>query len=64
MKELRIGTVRVLFIFDPRRTGILLIAGDKRGQWQAFYDQMVPLADDLYDEHLDELRKEGLTPDD
>lgn len=64
MKELRIGTVRVLFIFDPRRTGILLIAGDKRGQWRAFYDQMVPLADDLYDDHLEELRKEGLTPDD
>ncbi|MGH2929554.1 MAG: type II toxin-antitoxin system RelE/ParE family toxin, partial [Solirubrobacteraceae bacterium] len=29
MKELRIGTTRVLFIFDPRRAAILLIAGDK-----------------------------------
>lgn len=63
MKELRIGTIRVLFIFDPRRAAILLIAGNKRGRWQEFYDEMLPLADDLYDEHLDELRTEGLHPD-
>jgi hypothetical protein len=31
MKELRAGTLRVLFAFDPRRTAILLIGGDKRG---------------------------------
>jgi hypothetical protein len=63
MKELRIGTMRVFFIFDPRRTAILLVAGDKRGRWEEFYDRMVPLADDLYDEHLEELRQEGATPD-
>ena len=63
MKELRIGTIRVLFIFDPRRTAILLVAGDKRGRWEEFYDRMVPLADDLYDEHLEELRQEGALPD-
>jgi hypothetical protein len=63
MKELRIGTVRVLFTFDPRRAAILLIAGDKRGRWQEFYERMVPVADDLYDEHVEELRKEGLLPD-
>jgi hypothetical protein len=59
MKELRIGTVRVFFVFDPRRTAILLVAGDKRGRWQELYERMVPMADDLYDEHLEELRKEG-----
>lgn len=63
MKELRIGTIRVFFIFDPRRTAILLIAGDKRGRWKEFYERMIPLADDLYDEHLEELRQEGATPD-
>jgi hypothetical protein len=63
MKELRIGTIRVFFIFDPRRTAILLVAGDKRGRWEEFYDRMVPLADDLYDEHLEELRQEGALPD-
>ena len=62
MKELRIGTIRVLFAFDPRRMAILLIGGDKRGQWQDFYREMVPLADDLYDDHLTTLRKEGVIP--
>ena len=26
----------------------------------SFHEEFVPLADDLYDEHLDELRKEGV----
>ena len=34
-----------LFAFDPRRTAILLIGGDKRDRWQEFYAQMMPLAD-------------------
>lgn len=59
MKELRIGTIRVLFAFDPRRAAILLIGGDKRDRWQEFYEQMVPVADDLYDQHLQEVRQEG-----
>jgi hypothetical protein len=63
MKELRIGTIRVFFIFDPRRTAILLVAGDKRGRWEEFYERMIPLADELYDEHLEELRQEGAPPD-
>lgn len=64
MKELRppAGNLRVLFAFDPRRTAILLIGGDKTGRWQEFYAKMVPMADDLYDEHLEELRKEGKLP--
>jgi hypothetical protein len=28
--------------------------------WNAWYEHFVPIADDLYDEHLHELRKEGL----
>jgi hypothetical protein len=63
MKELRAGTMRVLFAFDPRRMAVLLIAGDKRGRWKEFYEQMIPVADDLYDEYLEELRREGLLPD-
>ena len=58
MKELRAGTIRVLFAFDPRRCAILLIGGDKRGRWQEFYDRMIPIADDLYDEHLVEIANE------
>lgn len=65
MKELRtmVGRrhLRSLFAFDPRRAAILLIGGDKTGD-KGFYDRMVPLADRLLDEHLAELRKEGLIP--
>lgn len=61
MKELRPPrtNLRVLFAFDPRRMAILLIGGDKTGRWREFYATMIPVADDLYDEHLDEIREEG-----
>lgn len=64
MKELRppAGNVRILFAFDPRRAAILLIGGDKTHRWQQWYRVMVPAADALYDEYLDELRREGLIP--
>jgi len=57
MKELRSGTIRVLFAFDPVRQAVLLIGGDKAGQWEAWYRTNIPIADDLYDEWLDELEK-------
>ena len=63
MKELRAakgGALRVLFIFDPRRQVILLLGGDKSGEWNAWYEWAVPEADDLYDVYLAELRDEGL----
>ncbi|MGQ0745072.1 MAG: type II toxin-antitoxin system RelE/ParE family toxin [Acidimicrobiales bacterium] len=63
MKELRAakdGALRVLLMFDPRRQVILLLGGDKSGAWNAWYEWAVPLADDLYDEYLDELKREGL----
>jgi hypothetical protein len=49
----------VLFAFDRRRAAILLIGGVKSGEWSAWYDRMVPVADDLFDEHLRELESEG-----
>jgi hypothetical protein len=62
MKELRPrgGNIRILFAFDPRRTAILLYGGDKTGRWQAWYAEAIPKADRLYDEYLEELRREGL----
>ena len=51
------------FSLRPSATAILLIAGDKRGRWKEFYERMIPMADDLYDEYLEELGKEGLLPD-
>jgi hypothetical protein len=65
MRELRVQSsgrpIRVFYAFDPRRTAILLIGGDKSGD-KRFYERMVPIADDLYDAYLDELRREGLLP--
>jgi hypothetical protein len=63
MKELIVsaaGSLRVLFTFDPRRHAILLLGGDKSGNWEAWYATAVPEADELYDQHLQELRDEGL----
>jgi len=50
---------RVFYAFDPRRVAMLLIGGNKGGD-DRFYEEFVPIADRLYDEHLDELKKEGL----
>lgn len=60
MKELRPGSVgrteiRILFIFDPQRRAVLLVAGDKSGNWKGWYDKNIPIADDRYDEHLAKL---------
>lgn len=59
MKELRPrgGHLRLLFAFDPRRTAILLIGGDKADDWAGWYERAIPVADRLYDEHLDALRR-------
>ena len=63
MRELRIQHAgrpyRVLYAFDPRRCAILLIGGDKTGN-DRWYAEYVPIADRLYAEHLETLRKEGL----
>lgn len=64
MKELRPrgGQLRVLFAFDPRRMAILLLGGGKTHRWNTWYEEAVPAADALYDEHLETLRREGLLP--
>ncbi len=63
MRELRIqhqgDPYRVLYAFDPRRSAILLIGGNKAGK-DRWYDEYVPLADKLYDAHLQSLKDEGL----
>jgi hypothetical protein len=63
MRELRVQhggePYRVLYAFDPRRCAILLIGGNKTGQ-DRWYESMVPRADRIYDEHLGQLKKEGL----
>ena len=63
MRELRVQSggrpLRVFYAFDPRRMAILLIGGIKTGN-NRFYARLVRRADELYDEHLERLRREGL----
>jgi hypothetical protein len=65
MKELRTmharRRIRSFLAFDPRRSAILLIGGDKTGD-KKFYDRMLPVADRLLDRYLEEIKKEGLIP--
>jgi len=49
--------LRVLFAFDPRRTALLLLGGDKTDD-PSWYDRFVPIADDLFDQHVAELKQE------
>jgi hypothetical protein len=62
MKELRPGSsgrseLRILFIFDPTRKAIMLVAGDKTGLWNKWYRTSIRKADQLYTEHLEKLRQ-------
>jgi hypothetical protein len=44
--------------FDPKRTAILLVAGDKSGVSEArFYRELVRKADDRFDAHLNRLKR-------
>jgi hypothetical protein len=56
MKELRSrgGHLRALFAFDPSRTAVVLMGGDKTNDWTGWYRHNVPGADRLYDQHLKE----------
>ncbi len=66
MKEMRISVggeqLRILFAFDPRRVAVLLLGGNKSGQWNAWYRTAIVHADDLYDTLLNELQEEGEIP--
>ncbi|RLP76609.1 hypothetical protein D9V32_06795 [Mycetocola tolaasinivorans] len=62
MKELRPGSsgrseLRILFAFDPARHAIMLIAGDKSGNWTKQYRKNILRADDLFDRHRRSLGK-------
>jgi hypothetical protein len=62
MRELRVQSggkpLPIFYVFDPRRSAILLIGGDKTGD-KRFYERMLPIADMLYDAHLVELVKDN-----
>ena len=62
MRELRAQAggdpLRMLYAFDPRRTAILLVAGDKTGDGR-WYETNVPVADRLFERHLRTIEKGG-----
>jgi hypothetical protein len=63
LKELRPGSagsseIRILFVFDPWRSAILLVAGDKAGRWSRWYREAVPHAEHLYELYLKERAEE------
>jgi len=62
LKELRPGSqgrseIRVLFAFDPIRSALLLLGGDKAGDWQRWYRQNIPIAEQLYPEYTAEQKE-------
>ncbi len=63
MRELRTQhqgrPYRTLYAFDPRRSAILLLGGDKTGD-NDWYDKNIPITDRLYDDHLALLKHERL----
>lgn len=62
MKELRVQYLgdpyRVLFAFDPQRSAILLVGGNKRGD-KRWYKRMIPIADERFRRHLESLDRRG-----
>ncbi|SPF49016.1 conserved hypothetical protein [Candidatus Sulfopaludibacter sp. SbA4] len=62
MRELRTQSagkpLRTLYAFNPIRSAILWIGGDKTGDGR-WYEKFVPIADRLFERHLLELKKEG-----
>jgi hypothetical protein len=58
MKELRPGSagrseIRILFVFDRWQQVVLLVAGDKAGDWGGWYRKAIPQAEQLYAEHVE-----------
>jgi len=59
LKELRPGSsgtskIRILFVFDPWRSAVLLVVGDKSGKWNRWYTEAIPHAEQLYEIYLKE----------
>ncbi|MET7880830.1 type II toxin-antitoxin system RelE/ParE family toxin [Micromonospora profundi] len=54
LKELRPRSgrdvaVRVLFVFDPWSQAVLLVAGNKAGDWNRWYEKAIPVAEIAYE---------------
>jgi hypothetical protein len=45
LKEIRRGTIRILFAFDENRVARLLVGGDKKGEWKRWYRKAIKTAE-------------------
>lgn len=60
LKELRpLGgsgrqTFRLLFVFDTNRQAVILIGGDKQGNWRAWYTRAIEVAEFRYLRFIDQ----------
>jgi hypothetical protein len=64
LKELRPGSagaseVRLLFVFDPQRQAVILVGGDKSGNWRGWYRTAIPLAEAAYVDHVERMGGRG-----
>lgn len=61
LKELRFlfkgAPIRILFAFDPKQQGMIMLGGDKTGD-KRWYKTNIPIAEKLYAEHLEKQRKD------
>jgi len=57
LRELRVQSggrpLRPLYVFDPSRTAVLLVGGDKTGN-DRYYEKMIPIAERIYEQYLAE----------
>ena len=62
LKELRFrfgkAPIRVLYAFDPKQRAVIILAGSKQGD-KRWYDTNIPIAEKLFNEHLEKERKAG-----
>lgn len=62
LKELRPRSgrevaIRVLFVFGPWSQAVLLVAGNKAGDWSRWYRSAIPVAESAYENWLAYERK-------
>jgi hypothetical protein len=43
--------IRIIFAFEPTRSALLLLGGDKAGNWQRWYRDNIPIAEQLFLEY-------------
>lgn len=52
VSDARLGRgMRLLFAFDSKQNPVMLVGGEKTGQWNRWYRSNIPRAERLYAEH-------------